>query len=286
MYLRVFAHDSLRWLKKLDQDMRRQGRKILLLIDNAPSHIFDQSEIANVRVEFFSPNMTSVIQPMDAGIIRCFKAHYKRLFCERAILREESGEIDLYKLDQLEGMILAQEAWDNVTSRTVTNCWTHVKLFEDGTELETQSIPEVAKDDGIQKATQGLQEAIKTLATMAIAPNQVMRAEEMLDSPDETVTEELFSDVEIVEEIRAERAQESREATGESDPESEVDEMDPPVMSKQEGIRALRDLSRLCAVEDGEEFRAALRLFPKLIRALRVGEQADMKQTTLSDYFS
>jgi len=55
------------WLRKLDKDMRKQVRKILLFLDNAPSH--PHMELSNVRLCFFPPNTTSVAQPMDQGII-------------------------------------------------------------------------------------------------------------------------------------------------------------------------------------------------------------------------
>ena len=42
------------------------GRKVLLLIDNASSH-YVSYQSRNVKVMFLPPNMTSKIQPLDAG---------------------------------------------------------------------------------------------------------------------------------------------------------------------------------------------------------------------------
>ncbi|KIO27065.1 hypothetical protein M407DRAFT_73789, partial [Tulasnella calospora MUT 4182] len=117
------------YLSNLNAKMKKEGRKVLLLVDNAPSHIFEPASLTHVRVEFLDPNMTSRIQPQDAGVIRAFKAHYRRNFCQRAISREEAGEVDLYKIDQLQAMRLAQEAWDCVTARTVANCWKHAGIL-------------------------------------------------------------------------------------------------------------------------------------------------------------
>ena len=51
--------------------------KILLLIDNAPGH---PQEVARcddiVKVSFLPKNTTSLIQPLDQGIINCLKAAY------------------------------------------------------------------------------------------------------------------------------------------------------------------------------------------------------------------
>lgn len=55
--------------------------KALLLLDNAPGHP-DQLETLEtcipVKVVFLPPNTTSVIQPMDQGVIANFKANYLR----------------------------------------------------------------------------------------------------------------------------------------------------------------------------------------------------------------
>jgi hypothetical protein len=70
------------WL--LDFDRRMQGRQVLLLLDNHPGHIplekFAEMNVVlrNTRVFYLPPNMTSAVQPCDAGIIRTFKAYYRK----------------------------------------------------------------------------------------------------------------------------------------------------------------------------------------------------------------
>ena len=64
------------WLIKLDQKMKNEGRKIILLADNAPCH-FSNDDLTNVKLHFLPPNTTSHIQPLDAGIFNSFKTHYK-----------------------------------------------------------------------------------------------------------------------------------------------------------------------------------------------------------------
>jgi len=64
-----------KYLQRLD---RYVNRPILLLIDNAPSHIADGLELRNVKVLCLPPNTTSKLQPLDAGIIAAFKKHYHK----------------------------------------------------------------------------------------------------------------------------------------------------------------------------------------------------------------
>ena len=64
------------WLKDLNSKMCFDKRKILLFIDNATVH--SDIELSNVRILFFPPNATSHLQPLDQGIIKNFKMHYRK----------------------------------------------------------------------------------------------------------------------------------------------------------------------------------------------------------------
>ncbi len=58
--------------------MKRQNRKILLLADNAPTYLLDESiQLSNINVHFLPPNTTAHLQPLDAGIINSFKVKIK-----------------------------------------------------------------------------------------------------------------------------------------------------------------------------------------------------------------
>lgn len=62
------------YLKKLDSQMRRQDRNILLLVDNAPTHaLYETTRLTNITIEHLPPNTTSHLQPCDQGIINSFK---------------------------------------------------------------------------------------------------------------------------------------------------------------------------------------------------------------------
>ena len=76
-----WANSLRRYIKKLDLKMRSQKRHILLTIDNFSGHLIDYVP-TNIQIEFFEPNLTAFVQPLDAGIIRCFKAHYRNNFCQ------------------------------------------------------------------------------------------------------------------------------------------------------------------------------------------------------------
>jgi hypothetical protein len=47
-----------------------------LFIGNFAAHRKNVAHLSNVRVEFLPPNMTSVVQPMDQGVIKVLKHHF------------------------------------------------------------------------------------------------------------------------------------------------------------------------------------------------------------------
>ena len=61
-------------LQKFDRELG--NRKILLFADNVSYHKIDEA-LKNIKIIFMPPNTTSLIQPLDQGIIRTTKVHYR-----------------------------------------------------------------------------------------------------------------------------------------------------------------------------------------------------------------
>jgi cell division protein FtsB len=115
------------WLSELDQEMRKQDRQIILLVDNFSAHqkALQTFTPTNVKMEFFSANLTSHCQPLDQGIIRAFKAHFQLRKTRYTLGRLELGDDDPWKVTIRQAMTFADEAWKNVTAETCFNCWKH-----------------------------------------------------------------------------------------------------------------------------------------------------------------
>jgi hypothetical protein len=51
-----------------------------MIVDNCPAHPHVKG-LKSMKLVFLPPNTTSVTQPMDQGVIRNLKLHYRKLVC-------------------------------------------------------------------------------------------------------------------------------------------------------------------------------------------------------------
>ena len=72
------------WVRQLDNKFVAEGRKIALIIDNCPTHPRIDN-LQAVKLIFLPLNTTSKTQPMDQGVIRSLKAHYRAKVVKRYI---------------------------------------------------------------------------------------------------------------------------------------------------------------------------------------------------------
>ncbi|GFX69237.1 tigger transposable element-derived protein 1 [Trichonephila clavipes] len=90
--------------------------KVLLIVDNAASH--PQLEHPNVQQVFLPPNTTSLIQPLDQGIIGTFKKYYIKATYKFILNKLENESLTNFK-----GLL--EKIWpacvtDNTTTQTST----------------------------------------------------------------------------------------------------------------------------------------------------------------------
>lgn len=111
------------WIKQIDEDFRLKDRHILLLVDNFSGHALNSYTPSNIRLEFFAPNLTSLCQPLDQGIIATVKMYYHKLKAIETASKVEADVADPFQIDQLNAMVLMDKVWSEITARTIVNCW-------------------------------------------------------------------------------------------------------------------------------------------------------------------
>jgi len=122
------------WIRQLDSKFGKEKRKVLLLIDNCSAHV-EIPHLKNIQIEYFPPNVTSLLQPMDQGVIRNFKAHYRRTLIEKLLNHlEQHQELLIIKL--VESVFMAFSAWQSVTATTIKNCFHHGGLCSEEEEIQ------------------------------------------------------------------------------------------------------------------------------------------------------
>ena len=90
----IICEEYLRWL---NNRMRGEGRKVLLIMDNFSGHelgvhlVGGLTALSNVRIAWLPPKTTSYWQPMDQGIIVSFKVQYRRQWVAFMLREYEKG---------------------------------------------------------------------------------------------------------------------------------------------------------------------------------------------------
>lgn len=187
------------WLSAFDNSMIKEKRKVLIVVDNVSSHHrFSLSALQAVKVLFLPPNMTSLIQPCDQGIIRSFKTHYRTMLLQRLILHIESQkEIPKFQFNILDAISVCNHAWNQVSAETIQHCFRHAGFVRhDSIELSIQT--ECNINEKYRNIFSYIQS--KYVTQMNIS------AEDFLTIDNQVAVEETMTDEEIILTVRKEHA--------------------------------------------------------------------------------
>ncbi|KAI6658851.1 Tigger transposable element-derived protein 4-like isoform X4 [Oopsacas minuta] len=86
-----------KWIRRWDSSLRMNKRNICLLVDNCSAHPKSVS-LTDICLKFLPANTASIMQPMDMGVIKNWKAHYKSRLNSR-IINAMDGNLSLRALD-------------------------------------------------------------------------------------------------------------------------------------------------------------------------------------------
>jgi hypothetical protein len=284
------------WLQNWDQELVVKNRKILLLQDNFSGHIVPDS-LQNIRVENFSPNLTAHVQPMDQGIIRCFKAHYRAKYIQRAIDRYDRGVTpsEIYDIDQLEAMRLADAAWREVDATTIRHCWLKATIVPNAPSLPTADpiIPissllntdSTHHENPIAVAKKEVEAALDELmSTGALQKDNRMDLESLLNPVDESQIMTETSDEEICEAVLcAQKAWEEILINGRDD----IDDDAPtdPCPTCHQVLQAAVVINRYVDSLDSAFARELEAKLASFRRQIRLEESHNLTSTRVTDYF-
>ena len=122
------------YLKDLNNDMALAGRKIVLVTDNCPSHPHTDKppkgytgppppHLTHITLLYLPKNTTPYFQPLDQGIIRSFKASYRRKYAHHLVESFNMTNIAPKPIDILQAIHFISEAWVELPPAVIYNCW-------------------------------------------------------------------------------------------------------------------------------------------------------------------
>ncbi len=235
-------------LTDVNRKMVKEGRNIVLLIDNAPSHPKDL-HFSNIKLIFLPANTTSVLQPLDQGIIMAIKRHYRKRQL-RFLLAQIDGGKDL-SATQLAKLItpymaikwLAQSVKE-VSRSTIQKCFAKCGISAETLGLSAPSAnPNEVYDD---EDDLPLSQLIATTSARLQLPDAVT-PQQFLQMDSEAPTTEDFS--EGWEERLTSPAPEVEDVEEEEDP-LECPESPVKMISTAEALKMLRSVEHLCLSKD------------------------------------
>ena len=255
-----------RIMAKFNNQMRAAGHHVLYVCDNASSH--QNKEYSNIKFLMLPPNSTSVIQPLDQGIIMSVKRRYKKKLAERYLVSVENNKDAnalLKQLDIVAATNMVHNAWKETPSSIIQNCFCKAgfKHFS----VDPEPVPEEAP---VAPAPELWNRVQKWMGT-------TMQFDEFAAMEPEAVTNQIMTDEEIVDLVRTENdAQEE---------ESEDEEEETP------RVKSINNASEFLAIIDQQ--RAFLKrngLPVKLVEQLEkllVDKQVSLcsKQKEVTHYF-
>ena len=177
-----------------NEELKAMKRHIALIVDNCLVHN-PLKEFSNIAIFFLPPGQTSIVQPVDQGMVRSIKAKYRAALLRRKLDElqknpERKTLVGLTKEEKVKQLCLRKvqyaslicHAWKEVTSETIHNCfeaagWWKIaeEIVQEQTDLElvcvypSSSSETTTEPSGIQptpeevEALASAQESLKEL---------------------------------------------------------------------------------------------------------------------------
>ena len=253
------------WVRDLDKQYMKKKRHVALVIDNCTAHPH-LNDLKAITLVYLPPNTTSKTQPMDQGIIKNLKVHYREGILRKLLASVDKKEV-LYisVLDALHGL---RQAWDLVKPQTIKNCFRHCQFTTDA------SVPgndETLSDDIAEESMcHNLWEHL---------PQSEISLSDFIQVDDHIMATAPLTDDDIVASVQKGEQEDETEDTDDTD-----DPLPPPPPSSSDAAAAISTLRAYLETCDG-----STKLFTNLSEIDRFVLDQHLKvtrQSKISDFFA
>ena len=231
---------------------KTQKAKNAKFVDNCSAH--PDMVLSNIKLVKLPANTTSVLQPCDQGIIKCFKDYYRRKIVNEITHRMMANKkltINDVKINMLTAVVSIHHGWKLVTSTTIQNCFR--KAF-----FPVEQIPDSQTEDP------HFEQQWNQL-------NPEVDFQEFVNADDNLVTHDAMDTGEC-------QVSSGSETEIDSDANDDNDEVPPKTKEVMDALTILKRLEKF----NGEEFSTALHEIQKLLLTPGV---IPKKQAKITDFF-
>ncbi|CAH4033511.1 unnamed protein product [Pieris brassicae] len=190
-----------KWLRIWDAELKSGGNKILLLVDNCPAHSV-VSNLKCIKLVFLPPNITSVLQQMNQGVIKALKTQYRKLQVLQMIQNIENSKD---------------------TKTTIANCFRHAG-FKDLSPSQAENDDDIPLARMIQSTDEDDNVALAELVAQlqrSTATEQRIQIEEFIGIDDSVAVCALATEEEILAEAERNNHNTDDENEDQQDPEEQ-----------------------------------------------------------------
>ena len=138
---------------------------------------------------FLPPNTVSVTQPMDKGVIRSLKAHYKKCLV-RVILTHLNQDKPIPEISLLKAMWLLVSAWNDIKRQTAINFFRKAKTFEKYQMNAVNDINNLFKE--LNESLKELETKDSSLVPENVTVQDVAEADDQVTASTSFLTDELI----------------------------------------------------------------------------------------------
>lgn len=233
--------------------------------------------LSNINIHFLPPNTTAHLQPLDAGIIRAFKAHYRARLLAHVVEQFDAHRIVNFKIDLAQAFRFITAAWSQVTAESIVNCWRTTGITAATAEPEVQE----SADDPAAAISENLGRLRN------IVPN-IMTAAEYLTTDACVEAQPLLTDEEIIAQVTQNDATMSDARSSEGEDGLECSRPAPQLISDAKARTSIENLlvyveQKASTLEGAQEHHTSLLVMRDAVQKLVT---RNVPQRRITEYFS
>ena len=278
-------------LSTVNKQLSQRGRSVLLFLDNVGCHP-PHMNFSNIKIVFLPPN-TSVLQPLNLGIIKTFKVHYRK-FLMRFVLSNidtcASASEVVKSATILHAVKWVAEAWKNMHELTIKKCFRKAGILaQDFTivQLPSQNDPFTDLDDSAEGSDE--EDELLHLMNAVQGSDGACTVQEMMTAENEVPICSEFSDDTWDEQFMTELQPNSSETCVSSDEdECEQDIPEPPakrVKMYKEAVECLEDVRLFLEQKGHTELATEADILVNKVSQLQCSQMNCSVQSSITSYF-